>query len=87
MAKADKNEQKAVELYISPDYFIKYSGGRPIACYPYYAGGSFYEMAGETVCNTDQHAKKTLWEKAHQHAIEIVARDKWEVMTTAYHKV
>ena len=71
-------KQHAKKLYQSPDYGIKYSAGRPIAYYPYYAGGSCFDVSGETNCNTVPEAKQVLRDKAMAHALEIAANEEWE---------
>ena len=65
----------AIKLYNSCDFGIKYSAGKPIAYYPYHAGGSCFEVAGETNCNSVQEAKQVLRDKAMAHALEIDAND------------
>lgn len=72
-------KEKAKQLYQSADYFIKYSAGRPIACHPFYAGGSFYSMGAEKPCNCPQEAKQILRNVALRHAEEIKENEYWEI--------
>lgn len=74
-----KNIEKiSKKLYKSPDFFIKYSAGKPIACYPYEAGSSFYSMGKEKVCNSTHEAHRILREVSESHAVEIYKAQQWE---------
>ena len=67
-----EQEKLAKDLYRSTDYFIKYSAGRAIACYPYSPGSRTY---GETVHDGKRKAQAFLRQKATDHAAEILAAD------------
>jgi len=71
----DEQNKLASRLFKSPDYFIKYSAGRPIACHPYYAGSSFYKMGKEENCNTKTEATQYLKDKCAEHAKLILEND------------
>lgn len=77
----DIKKEAKKRLYQSHDYFIKYSAGKPIACYPFHAGGTYYEMGAEKPCNTVQEAKGILRDVALRHAYEIHNNDWWESST------
>ena len=69
----------AKKLYTSREYFIKYSAGRAIACFPHYAGSTYAKVGGESVCNTKSQAQAFLRKKAQQHAAELMKADEWEI--------
>ena len=68
----------AKKLYKSPDFFIKYSAGRAIACFPHYAGSSYTKVGSESVCDTKSQAQAFLRKKAMDHAEQILSADEWE---------
>ena len=68
-----EQETMAKELYKSSDFFIKYSAGRAIACYPYRAGTPYTKMGCESVCDTKIQAQDFLRNKAMEHAELIIA--------------
>tara|TARA_A100000171_G_C2083898_1_gene121067 strand:- start:523 stop:756 length:234 start_codon:yes stop_codon:yes gene_type:complete len=73
-----EQEKLARKLYKSPDFFIKYSAGRAIACFPASAGSSYFKVGGESVCDTKSQAQAFLREKAMEHAEQILVADEWE---------
>jgi hypothetical protein len=73
-----EQETLAKKLYKSPDFFIKYSAGRAIACFPHYAGSTYAKVGGESVCDTKSQAQAFLRDKAMQHAAELLKADEWE---------
>ena len=72
-------KETAKALYQSSDFFIKYSAGKPIACHPFYAGGSYMSMGAEKPCNDPQEAKQVLRNVAMRHALELKDNEEWEI--------
>jgi len=73
-----EQEKLAKKLYKSDDYFIKYSAGRAIACYPHYAGSTYAKVGGESVHDAKSGAQAFLRKKATDHAAQLLEVEEWE---------
>ena len=73
-----EQETLAKKLYKSPDFFIKYSAGRAIACFPYHPGTTYMKMGGESVCDTKTQAQAFLRHKSVEHAEQLLKSEEWE---------